>query len=79
MTEQKKMKIEFAPGCFDNFDGTQEELDELVTKIQEMFDSGEAQVKAIPLDELLDELSDEELEEIFEQLPDEYDGPKTLH
>lgn len=38
MTEEKKVtKIEFAPGCFDQFDGSQEELDELVKQIQEMF------------------------------------------
>jgi hypothetical protein len=76
MTDEKKpMKIEFAPGCFDNFDGTQEELDELMKTIQEMFDSGEAQVKAVPLEDMLEEFSDEELEQIAEQLgidPDEY-------
>lgn len=31
------MKIEFAPGAFDNFEGTQEELDELVAEIKNMF------------------------------------------
>jgi diphthamide synthase (EF-2-diphthine--ammonia ligase) len=76
MTEEKKpMKIEFAPGCFDNFDGTQEELDELMKTIQDMFDSGEAQVKAVPLEDMLEEFSDEELEQLAEQLgidPDEY-------
>ena len=30
MTE-KKLKIEFAPGCFDHFEGSQEELDDLIT------------------------------------------------
>ena len=30
MTEENKIKIEFAPGAFDNFDGTQEELDEMM-------------------------------------------------
>ena len=34
MTEKKNMKIEFAPGCFDNFEGTQEELDQMVAEIQ---------------------------------------------
>lgn len=37
MTEEKKLTIEFAPGCFDNFEGTQEELDALVSEIQKMF------------------------------------------
>lgn len=34
---QKKLKVEFAPGAFDHFEGTQEELDQLVKEIQEMF------------------------------------------
>jgi len=72
----KKMKIEFAPGCFDNFDGTQEELDSLMQQIQDMFDSGEAQLQAIPVEDILDEFTEEELQEIFGQDTDE---PKTLH
>ena len=39
MTEQKKeIKIEFAEGCFDNFDGTQEELQEMIAMIRQMVD-----------------------------------------
>lgn len=48
--EMKDMKIEFAPGCFDDFEGTQEELEELVAEIQRMFASGEAQTKARRID-----------------------------
>jgi uncharacterized protein YqgV (UPF0045/DUF77 family) len=58
--EMKDLKIEFAPGCFDTFEGTQEELDELVAEIHRMFASGEAQQLARPLD--IDELDDEDLE-----------------
>lgn len=58
--EFKELKLEFAPGCFDNFDGTQEELDGLIAHIKEMFASGEAQKMARPLD--LDDLDDEDLE-----------------
>lgn len=76
MTDEKKpMKIEFAPGCFDNFEGTQEELDDLMAKIQEMFDSGEAEMKAIPIEDMLEELTEEEMIELADQLgidPDEY-------
>ncbi len=80
MTEEKKpLKITFAPGCFDNFEGTQEELDDLMKIIQDMFDSGEAQLKAIPVEDILDEFTEEELVEMFDQLPDEYSTPKTLH
>lgn len=35
----KKIKVSFAPGCFDNFDGTQEELDELITEIKKTFEN----------------------------------------
>jgi crotonobetainyl-CoA:carnitine CoA-transferase CaiB-like acyl-CoA transferase len=33
------MKVQFAPGAFDNFDGTQEELDALKAEIEETFKS----------------------------------------
>jgi hypothetical protein len=56
----KKLKIEFAPGCFDSFDGTQEELDELVAEIQRMAETGELFEKSNPLD--IDEMIDEEPE-----------------
>ena len=36
-----EFKIEFAPGCFDEFDGTQEELDELVKQLTDRIKSGE--------------------------------------
>lgn len=38
---KKDMKLEFAPGAFDTFEGTQEELEELMADIQRAFDSGE--------------------------------------
>lgn len=44
--EDKKMKVEFAPGCFDSFEGTQEELDEIIALITEMAESGELSDKA---------------------------------
>lgn len=65
MTEDNKpiKKIEFAPGCFDNFEGTQEELDELMAEITKMFTEmtpEELKAKSRPLD--IDELIDEEPE-----------------
>ena len=39
--EFKNLKIEFAPGCFDSFEGTQEELDELIAEIKRMVSTGE--------------------------------------
>lgn len=46
----KKLKLVFAPGCFDSFEGNQEELDQLISAIQSMVDSGEFFEKAVPLD-----------------------------
>lgn len=64
--EKKPIKIEFAPGCFDSFDGTQEELDALITEIKQLIDSGELFEKSQPLD--IDELIEEEGDEIADQL-----------
>jgi hypothetical protein len=36
MTDQP-LKVQFAPGCFDEFEGTQEELDLLMAEIHSMF------------------------------------------
>jgi hypothetical protein len=52
-----KIKIEFAPGCFDEFDGTQEELDQLVAEIAAMVESGE-------LFEQMNELTEEDIEDL---------------
>jgi hypothetical protein len=60
MTDKKPLELVFAPGCFDNFEGTQEELDALIVEIQRMFDSGEAEQNAVQLD--LDILMDEDPE-----------------
>jgi len=64
--EDKKLELVFAPGCFDSFEGTQEELDELVQEIQRMFDSGEFMEKSEPVD--LDELDDEILEALVSEI-----------
>jgi hypothetical protein len=51
MTEQKKeLKIEFAPGCFDNFDGTQEELQEMIAQIRQMVNDGTLEENSKPVD-----------------------------
>jgi hypothetical protein len=61
MTDEKKpVKIEFAPGCFDDFEGSQEELDELMAEISRMFDSGEIEENSRPVD--IDQLLEEEPE-----------------
>ncbi len=64
---KKPIEVVFAPGCFDNFDGTQEELDELMAQIQKMAASGELFEKSnsLDIDQLVDELSDEEIEDLM--------------
>ena len=76
MTQEKKpLKITFAPGCFDHFDGTQEELDALIKEIQDGFQDGSFFEKAEMVD--LDELDDDVLSDLFEALDNE-DNPKYL-
>ena len=73
MTEEKKIKIEFAPGAFDQFDGTQEELDELMNEIRRMVESGEflEQSRQVDFDELIEEDPElaEKLAESFSDKP----------
>ena len=77
----KDLKIEFAPGCFDSFDGTQEELDKMVADIQEMFANKtpeELEAMARPLTEDdLDDLPDEVIEQLMRSIDDEDDTPNT--
>lgn len=53
------IKVVFAPGCFDNFEGTQEELDEFVAEINRMVETGEILEKSMPLD--IDNMETEEM------------------
>ena len=79
MTEEKKpLKIEFAPGCFDNFDGTQEELDDLVAELTRLVESGELMDEALEVD--LDQLGDEDLKTLAQALEEDEnpDMPKRL-
>jgi hypothetical protein len=48
MTE--KLKVVFAPGCFDNFEGTEAELAEMLADIHQMAEDGTLMDKATPLD-----------------------------
>ena len=52
--DKKPIEIVFAPGCFDNFDGTQEELEELIQQIRDMANSGELLEKGtlVTMDEM---------------------------
>lgn len=44
------MKIVFAPGSFEDFDGTQEELDQLIKSIEEMAVNGTLVEESQPVD-----------------------------
>jgi hypothetical protein len=76
MTEEnKELKVVFAPGAFDTFEGTQEELDEMIAEVQAMFENKTAdEIKAMsrPLDieELAEDedVSDEQFEQIVKSL-----------
>lgn len=76
MTE-KKIKISFAPGCFDNFEGTQEELDEMIEEIKRKVEDGSLFEESIPLENM----EEDELKELFEMLDeiDEKDRSRKLN
>lgn len=59
-----KPTIRFAPGAFDTFEGTQEELDALIKEITDAFENGDLMDSA-PLD--IDALMEED-PEMAEQL-----------
>lgn len=67
----EKPKLIFAEGCFDEFEGTQEELDELVADIKRMFESGE-------LMENSERLSEEEWDEIMGDVEDDPDDDDPI-
>ncbi len=56
--ENKKLEITFAPGAFDWFDGTQEELDALIEEVKKVFEDGSYLDNSIPL-------TDEEYEDFM--------------
>jgi hypothetical protein len=69
MTEKKPLKVVFDPGCFDNFEGTQAELDEFVTQIQEFAESGLLFENSVELtDEDIDELDEDTRQQIIAAL-----------
>ena len=51
MTKKNPVKIEFAPGAFDSFEGTQEELDAFIAELPRMAESGELEEHSMSLDD----------------------------
>ena len=76
--DPKKITITFAPGAFDDFDGTQEELDGLIAEIERMAQSGELEEMSIPLDsdDILDTVTEEDREQIMQALANMTEGVK---
>lgn len=72
--EKKKLEVVFAPGCFDGFEGTQEELDELIAEIKALVDSGEFLENSLPID--VENLTEEELEKL-DMAMDSIEGQPT--
>lgn len=59
----KKLKIVFDPAVFEQFDGSQEELDEMIKEITDMFENKTAEeIKAMSRPVDWDELDDDEAE-----------------
>ncbi len=83
MTEKKKMEVIFAPGCFDSFEGTQEELDKMMAEIHEMIESGELFQKSnlISDEEFLElpESVQKQLENAFLEIEGEDVPNRKLH
>ena len=76
---KKKPELVFMPGCFDAFEGTQEELAELIGEITAMFESGEMEAHAVSVDfnEMYED-DPEMAEKIFAKMNQNPDG-RTLH
>lgn len=76
-----KIKIQFAPGAFDDFEGSQEELDGLMDQIQAMIRDGSLfeKSKSVDLEELLNS-DDPEDQLLAEKLLQSFDdqAPRNL-
>ena len=74
MSNDKPLKVEFAPGAFDHFDGTQEELDELMSEITAMFEGKtreEIEAQSKPLSEMdFDELPESVKQQLLASFDD---------
>jgi alkanesulfonate monooxygenase SsuD/methylene tetrahydromethanopterin reductase-like flavin-dependent oxidoreductase (luciferase family) len=58
---EPKLKVVFQEGCFDDFDGTPDELAEMIAELHRMAEDGTIMDDATPLD-------DDQIEELNEGL-----------
>jgi hypothetical protein len=78
--QEKKFKLVFAQGCFDDFDGSQEELDEMIAEIERQIDTGEFFDNSREItDEVFEELTDSEQERLTQYFEGELAPKKTIH
>jgi len=78
--DQEEMQLEFAPGCFDDFEGTQEELDQLIEQIKDMFAQGKFLTESRPLtDEEFDSLNETTQVKLLDMLAEEPKLKRTLN
>jgi hypothetical protein len=61
-----KIRVEIAPGAFDNFEGTQEELDGLIAEINRLAETGELFAQSKPVD--IDNMDEDEMLELAQAL-----------
>ncbi len=64
-----EMKIVFMEGCFDDFEGTQEELNELIADLNKQLQDGTLLLNAEPL-------SEEDEKALIEKMRDKSPGGK---
>jgi hypothetical protein len=85
MTDKKEpMTVTFAPGCFDHFEGTQEELESLMKEIQETMskmtpEELEFQSRPVDITRLLEDedITDDEFEALLGAMVG--DSDRKLH
>lgn len=77
MPDEKEMKVVFEPGCFDSFEGTQEELDEFVAELRKMVETGDLFKNAKPVtDEDLDDLPEKVREDLIQWMERDITDPR---
>lgn len=74
MSDKKPIDVVFLPGSFDGFDGTQEELDELIAEIKAKVADGSLFEESIDVD--IDDLPPA-FQEKLERAMDEFDAWKA--
>jgi hypothetical protein len=77
MAEEKKMEVKFAPGCFDDFEGTQEELNEFMALIRQMVEDRTLLEQSVPIED--GDLPEEVVEKLNRLYAEDSDRNKKLN